>query len=672
MAATRRLAAILAADISGYSRLMGVDEEETHERFKAHLGELVSPKIKKHRGRTVKNTGDGFLAEFASVVDAARCAAEIQRGMADRETELTEDRRIRFRIGINLGDVIAESNDIFGDGVNVAARLEALAEPGGICVSRVVRDQIRDKLPYGFTDLGEQSLKNIARPVRVYAMSAAAVGLLPAIATAVNPPAVSRNIRAHVAGAKGARRARSNLRRSPSLPAASAGEESQSSPRLSIVVLPFVNLSSDPEQEYFSDGITEDLTTDLSRIPGSFVIARNTAFTYKGKAIDAKRIGRGLGVRYVLEGSVRRSGGQIRINTQLIDVETGAHLWAERFDCGSGDLFQVQDEVTRRIASGLGVELIEAESERAIRERPSNPDAVDLTMQARALANKPPSPDQNARIRILCERALDLDPKNVDALVELAWDYIVGSQQIWTTPTSEAIPRAMGAVNHALTVDPRNARAFLVKSHAFAYKDQLDYRGQIDEALDAAETAIALDPNLAAAYAWLGRLYAKAGYPERTSTFVEQAMRLSPRDSDKGSWLYISGTSLLQMGDYDQAITTFRRSLVANPSLAISWCNLSAAYLGAGREGDARDALAEARRVTTRPLPCDVEEQLDAVRVQLALLRNGLWPYTVGGSLNSKRVCEALRAFQHHENLPETGVLDEITRARLGVTAGAE
>jgi tetratricopeptide (TPR) repeat protein len=229
----------------------------------------------------------------------------------------------------------------------------------------------------------------------------------------------------------------------------------------------------------------------------------------------------------------------------------------------------------------------------------------------------------------------------------------------------------MGAVNHALTVDPRNARAFLVKSHAFAYSDQLDYRGQIDEAIDAAETAIALDPNLAAAYAWLGRLYAKAGYPERTSTFVEQAMRLSPQDPHKGSWLYISGTSLLQMGDYDQAITSFRRSLVANPSLAISWCNLSAAYLGAGREADARDALAEARRVTARPLPLDLEEQLDAVRVQLALLRNGFWPYTVGG-WNQKRVSEALRAFQHHENLPETSILDEITLARLGVAAGAD
>src|ERR1700751_2294448 len=294
MPSVRRLAAILAADVAGSSRLMGADEEGTHERLKAHLRELVDPKIKEHRGRTVKNTGDGLLAEFSSVVEAVRCAAELQRGMADRNAEIPEDKRITFRVGINLGDVIAEPDDIYGDGVNVAVRLEALAEPGGICISRVVRDQIRDKLPYAFEDMGEQSVKNIVRAVRVYALSAGGVASLPpVVATAGKPVAAS------------------------------------TAPRLSIVVLPFANLSNDPDQEYFADGITEDLTTDIARIPSSMVIARNTAFTYRDNPTHTKQIGRELGVRYVLEGSVRRSGNQVRVNAQLIEAETDAHVWAE-------------------------------------------------------------------------------------------------------------------------------------------------------------------------------------------------------------------------------------------------------------------------------------------------------------------------------------------------------
>src|ERR1700738_5259615 len=330
MPSVRRLTAILAADVAGYSRRMGADEEGTHERLKAHLGELVNPKIGEHRGRIVKNTGDGLLAEFASVVDAVRCAAEIQRGMIDREPEVPDERRIRFRVGINLGDVIVEEHDIFGDGVNVAARLEALAEPGGIYVSGTVYDQIRDKLLYPFEDRGEQSVKNIARPVRVYAMRLDAIADLPAS----SPP-----------------------------PAASISQP-MAAPRLSIVVLPFTNLSDDREQQYFADGITEDLTTDLSRIAHMLVISRDTAFTYRGKPVDAKQIGRELGVRYVLEGSVRRAGNQVRVNVQLIDGATDAHLWAERFDRDVGELFALQNDITRRIAIALDLKLIAAEAAR--------------------------------------------------------------------------------------------------------------------------------------------------------------------------------------------------------------------------------------------------------------------------------------------------------------------
>jgi adenylate cyclase len=310
MATVRRLTAILAADVAGYSRLMGADEEGTHERLKAHLGELVEPKIGEHRGRTVKNTGDGLLAEFASVVDAVRCAVDVQRGMIDREPEVPEERRIRFRIGVNLGDVIAEEHDIFGDGVNVAARLEALAEPGGICVSRVVRDQVRDRLDYTFDDLGEQQVKNIARPVRVY------------------------RVRDLGAATKGPSPTTSPVLPLPDKP--------------SIAVLPFTNMSSDAEQEFFADGIAEDVTTALLRYPSLFVIARNSSFTYKGRAVDVKEVGRELGVRYVLEGSLRKSGNRIRITAQLVEAQTGKHIWAERYDRDLADIFAVQDDIPRR------------------------------------------------------------------------------------------------------------------------------------------------------------------------------------------------------------------------------------------------------------------------------------------------------------------------------------
>jgi adenylate cyclase len=382
MTATRRLTAILAADVAGYSRLMGADEEGTHERLKAHLGELVNPKITEHRGRIVKNTGDGLLAEFASVVDAVRCAAEVQRGMLDREPEVPEERRIMFRIGINLGDVIVEEHDIFGDGVNVAARLEALAEPGGICVSRVVRDQVRDKLDFSFEDMGAQQVKNIVRPVRVYALRPENVGDL--LAASVSPfRLISQPIVA---------------------------------PRLSIVVLPFANLSDDREQQYFADGITEDLTTDLSRIAGMFVISRNTAFTYREKPVSARQIGRELGVRYVLEGSVRRSDKQVRINTQLIDADTNAHLWAERFDRDVGDLFALQNEITSRIAVALELELVGAEASR----QTERPDALDYIFRGRAALSKPLTRDNYAEAISLFERALALDPRSVAAQSWLA------------------------------------------------------------------------------------------------------------------------------------------------------------------------------------------------------------------------------------------------------------
>src|SRR6266849_1022368 len=355
----RKLAAILAADVVGYSRLMGADEEGTLTQLRAHRRALIDPKIREHHGRIVKTTGDGMLVEFASVVDAVRCAVEVQRGMAERNAGVPPERRIEFRVGINLGDIIVENEDIFGDGVNVAARLEALAVPGGICVGRAARDQVRDKLGFTFEDMGEQAVKNIARPIHAYRVRFEGVELPAAAPRTASPrrkrlvgwAAACAVLLASIAGGAWY----------VTKPAMGPG-----APRLSIVVLPFANMTGDPAQEYFADGITENLTTDLSRIPSSFVIGRGSAFTYKGKTVDAKQVGRELGVHYVLEGSVQRLGTAIQVNAQLLDAETGAHLWAERFDGDLSSLSDLRDAVTFRVTRSLSFELPAAESGRTI------------------------------------------------------------------------------------------------------------------------------------------------------------------------------------------------------------------------------------------------------------------------------------------------------------------
>jgi TolB-like protein/class 3 adenylate cyclase len=372
MPATRRLAAILAADVAGYSRLMGADEEGTHERLKAHLQELVDPKITQHHGRVVKSTGDGLLAEFASVVDAVRCAVTVQQAMVERNTDFPSDQRLELRIGINLGDVIIDDQDIFGDGVNVAARLEALAEPGGISGSRVVRDQVRDKLDVAFEDRGEQQVKNIARPVHVYripvAGNAPAKGPLPL----------------------------------PEKP--------------SIAVLPFANMSGDPEQEYFADGMVEEIITALSRIRWLFVIARNSSFTYKGQAVDVKQVGRELGVRYVLEGSVRKAGNRVRITGQLIDAATGAHLWADRFDGSLEDVFELQDKVATSVAGVIEPALQAAETSRLANRPTADLSAYDAYLRAFAIVMS--SVDQIPEALRLLEQAIERD---ADYGPALAW-----------------------------------------------------------------------------------------------------------------------------------------------------------------------------------------------------------------------------------------------------------
>jgi adenylate cyclase len=553
MASTRRLAAILAADVVGYSRLMGADEEGTHERLKAHFVELVDPKIREHHGRIVKTTGDGVLAEFASVVDAVRCAGEIQRAMADRDLDLAEETRLRFRIGVNLGDVIADGDDIYGDGVNIAARLEGLAVPGGICVSGTVRDHIGDRLPYAFEDMGEQSVKNIARPVRVYAL--------------------------HPEGMAG--------------PTAGMSPDTSSSPlvaapRLSIVVLPFTNLSDDREQQYFADGITEDVTTDLSRIENMFVISRNTAFTYRNKPIHTKQIGRELGVRYVLEGSVRRLGKQLRVNAQLIDAATDAHLWAERLNGDTVELFALQDEITSRIAVALGAELVGAEA-----ARPTNhPDALDYILRGRAAALKLASRDTYAERISMFERALEIDPQSVEAQTRLAFSLVGRVLEQMTGSAAADMERAEGLVGQALATSPSSSFAHFAKGQL------LRAQGRCQEAIPEYETALALDRNRVGALTDLGWCKFFTGSIEESIPLVEQAIRLDPRNPYNATNYWRIGVVHLVQSRTDEAIVWLEKARSANPAPPLHHLYPASAYALKGESERAAAGLAEARRLS--------------------------------------------------------------------------
>ena len=554
MPSVRRLAAILAADVAGYSRLMGTDEEGTHERLKAHLGELVNPKIAEDRGRIVKNTGDGLLAEFASVVDAVRCAVEVQRGMADREPGVPEDRRIRFRIGINLGDVIVEEHDIFGDGVNVAARLEALAEPGGICVSRIVRDQVRDRLDYAFVDMGAQSVKNIPRPVRVFAL--------------------------RLDGAAGVPEANASPAISTSPPVAA--------PRLSIVVLPFTNLSNDPEQQYFADGITEDLTIDLSRLWDMFVISCTTAFTYRNKSLDTKQIGRELGVRYLLEGSVRRSGHKVRINAQLIDAEIDAHLWAEQFDGDMGDLFALQNEITGRIAVALNIELINREAARPI----ENPDAFDYVLRGRAASAKPMTRANYAEVVDLFERALALDPRSVEAESRLAIALTARVLDQMTASTADDIARAETLIRRVTATAPLSPLTHFAKGQL------LRVQRRYAEAIPEYEAAITLNRNWVNAFGLLAECKLFTGSIDNMIPLMEHAIRLSPRDPSIGIWYFRIGVAHLLQSHIDEAIVWLEKARSANSELPYAHSHLASAFALNGETERAAIELAEARRLS--------------------------------------------------------------------------
>jgi TolB-like protein/class 3 adenylate cyclase len=535
------------SDVVGYSRLAGSDEDRILARLRALRSDRIDPIIAVHNGRVVKRTGDGAIVEFRSVVDAVRCAIEVQIGMVERNAGLPPERRIEFRVGIHLGDVVEESDgDLMGDGVNIAARLEGIAKAGAICLSEDAYRQVKARLDLTVCDLGPTQLKNIAEPIRVYSLD-------------VGVPAQAKLV--------------------ASLPQVAA---QSSAPRLSIVVLPFTNIGGDPEQEYFVDGVTESLT-DLSRIAGSFVIARNSAFSYKGKSPDVRQIGRELNVRYLLEGSMQRGGNRLRVNVQLIDAESGNHLWAERFDKPVADLFEMQDEIVSRFANTLNAELIAAEARRAESER--DPGSMDLYFQGTASLNKGPSPENLAQARGCFERALALDPDNVEALVgfasvdaQLGALFLADDRSARLTAAETTLARALShAPNHALA----HYLLGLVQSVS----------NRATQSIATCEQALALDRNLAAAHGLIGGVKYFSGRGAETEAHTLEALRLSPRDTSRYLWLGWVGNAKTQLGADDEAVAWYRLSLDANRNFAGGHFFLAFALALLGQLGEARAAV---------------------------------------------------------------------------------
>src|SRR5580692_6802995 len=546
MTETRKLAAILVADVVGYSRLAGADEDRTLSRVRGLRSDLIDPAVAAHRGRTVKRTGDGSIVEFRSVVDAVRCAIEVQNGLIERSAGLPPERRIEFRVGIHLGDVVeAADGDLMGDGVNIAARLEGICAAGAICLSEQAYWQVKGRLDLAAADLGLKQLKNIAEPIRVYSLQ-------------VGQPA-------------------------PAKPAEPSAPEKSGPPRLSIVVLPFANMGADPEQEHFVDGITESLTTDLSRIRGAIVIARNTAFTYKGKPFDVKTIGRELNVRYVLEGSVQRSGNRMRVNVQLVDAESGSHLWAERFDKPLADLFDMQDEIVGRLANALSDQLAAVEAHRA--EKAPNPDSMDLFFQGLSWIHRGRTPNHIAQARSFFVRALAADPDNINALVSSAGADIADGGNSFVPDPAAAFAAAEAKLNRALSSFPDHARG-----HAFlGYVKILTKRAV--EGIAECEHALTLDRNLADAHAFIGLGKIFTGRAEEAEAHINDALRLSPRDMSAYVWLTEAGIAKNHLGECEQAVLWCRRAIEANRNYPDAHFHLASALARLGRLDEARSAV---------------------------------------------------------------------------------
>jgi len=546
----RKLAAIFAGDVAGYSRLMGVDEEGTLHQLKAHRKDLVDPKITEHRGHIVKTTGDGMLVEFVSVVDAVRCAVEIQRGMLERNVDVPADRRIEFRIGINVGDIISDDNDIYGDGVNVAARLEALAEPGGIFVSRNVHDQVRDKLSFGFEDMGEQMVKNIARPIGIHRVSLA----------------------------------ESTTEASLGAPT-TAKPERAASQRPSIAVLPFANMSGDPEQEYFADGISEDIITGLSKLRWFFVIARNSSFIYKGKSIDIKRVARELGVRYVLEGSVRKGGNRLRITAQLIDAETGNHIWADRYDGDLTDVFALQDAITEKVVAAIEPKLLQAEGIRSQSHSPEDLGAWEMVSQANSLFWRLTKAEGEAAIAIL-KQAVERYPDYAPAHSMLAFMMLVSAYVGWASGERQSqVKQAAALATRAAELDDSDPWAYFALGYV-AYTMR-----RTDKAIEEFQRAIDLNPNFAAAHSYLSLALALAGQSDQAITHAEQAIRMSPHDPQNAVCFTALAAAHYQAGRYGEAVSFGRKALQQRSGWAPGHRIFCASLAQAGQIDEARTEL---------------------------------------------------------------------------------
>jgi TolB-like protein len=541
----RRLTAIFAADVAGYSRLTGMDEEGTHVRLKEHLRVLIDPKIAAHRGHIVKNTGDGLLAEFNSVVDAMRCAVDVQRGMAERNSDVPPNNRIEFRIGINVGDIILDNGDIFGDGVNIAARLEAIAEPGGICVSDDAHRQLRDKLDIVFDDAGEQNLKNIGRAVRVF--------------------------RVRGRGAAASQRPMLALPDKPS-----------------IAVLPFQNLSADPEQEYFADGVVEDITMALSLFRWLFVIARNSSFTYKGRAVDVKQVGRELGVRYVLEGSVRKAANRIRIAGQLIDAETGAHLWAGRFEGALEDMFDLQDHVTSSVVGAIAPKLQHAEIKRARRKPTENLDAYDYYLRGLARARRWTTEANSEALQLFCN-AIELDPRLACAYGMAAWCYTQRKARGWMIEHVQESAEATRLAWKAVHLGGDDSVALCMGGYALAFVAH-----EFDDASAFMDRGLAVNPNMAQAWTFSAWLRIWRGEPDLALEHVAHAMRLSPLDPSMYGMHGAMAYAHFLASRYDMASSCAEKAIRDNPTFLHSICISAASNAFAGRLEPAQKAMARA------------------------------------------------------------------------------
>ena len=553
----RRLAAVLAADVAGYSRLMGTDEEGTLARLKAVRKALVDPAIASHRGRIVKTTGDGMLVEFASVVDAVRSSAEVQRGMAEQNAAVPQDRRIEFRIGIHVGDIIIDDNDIFGDGVNIAARLEGIAEPGGICISDDAQRQVRGKVDIAFEDMGPQTLKNIAEPMRVWRVQLGRQGTVPAqqVSSASRAPVLAL----------------------PDKP--------------SIAVLPFQNMSGDPEQDYFADGIVEDIITALSRFKSLFVIARNSSFTYKGKAVDIKQVGRELGVRYVLEGSVRKSGGKVRITGQLIDAVTGAHLWADRFDGELKEIFDLQDQVTSSVVGAIAPRVEQAEIERAKSKPTNNLDAYDHFLRGMANFNRATRVGIEDSLESFM-KAIELDPTYAAPYSWAIIAYARRKQGLWMADIDVEIAEGMRLSRTAIELGKDDAAALCAGGFGLAFLG-----GQLDAGLTFTDRALNLNPNLAVAWMSSGWIRSYVGEPETALKHLAHGIRLSPLDPQIFQFYMAASLAARCAGQYDDSASWATKVLQEQPDYAPALWNYAVASALSGRFEDARSAMSRALKI---------------------------------------------------------------------------